>query len=220
MMKVEPSTRLNPDQIIESDYSYIKRSRQREGATVMDTTHLIYKSGALSHRNSTSAGLDKSIEVPPINTQGRPSWLCPALKQKQPWIVVVFLNYVKSILNGEYGHSPKGETYSWYMSCCQVMKKQNQLPQPSGRRPYGWRLRPVQSSHAVSPAHLRPMYFTYVVSPAHLEKEKKGRADVLGSLSKPMHTRNNIIKHVFKKRVHNNVFFCTCQQKCMHFIHV
>ena len=74
VMKVEPSTCLNPDRIIiESDYSYIKRSRQREGATVMDTTHLIYKSGALSHRNSTSAGLDKSIEVPPINTQGRPS---------------------------------------------------------------------------------------------------------------------------------------------------
>ena len=38
---------------------------------------------------------------------GRPSWLCPAIKQKRPWIVVVFLNYVKSILNGEYGHSPK-----------------------------------------------------------------------------------------------------------------
>ena len=94
------------------------------------------------------------------------------------------------------------------MSCCQVWKKRNQLPQPSGRRPYGWRLRPVKSSHAVSPAHLRPTYFMYVVSPAHQEKEKKGRVDVLGSLSKPMHTRsNNLLRHVLKKRVHNNMFF-------------
>ena len=97
-MKVEPSTRLNPDQINKSDYSYTRINRLRW----KDTTNYynVEESGALSRR--TSARLDKGLEVHP--TIGYKKGLCsfrsrPAIKQKGPWTVLATHDYVKSVLN-------------------------------------------------------------------------------------------------------------------------
>ena len=203
-MKVEPSTRLTPDQINKSDYSYTRINRLR----LKDTTNYysVEESGALSRR--TSARLDKGLEVHP--TIGYKKGLCsfrsrPAIKQKGPWTVLATPDYVKSVLNT-----------TWFMSCIQSPLKQKQLPQPSDQRSYGCRSGTVSSSHTVQPAQ-KPtcrfcgLSYARVVLPAY---KTAGRVDVLGSLSRSWGTRySNILKKLSEKRVQKGKRFMYMLEK-------